>query len=336
MRGDTIMAFQKPKLGSVKAKILLIGEPGSGKTYAGLTFPAPAVIDSEGSVDLFSDQFDFVSVATKSLKEAIDATNEVMHGKVLVDGQPCKTLVIDSLTSFYNTIQHASMKTDGDIGMQGWGLIKRRFGAFLDTLYTKVDVHVVATAWVKPKFTGQDKKSGEMLSDGEVLDGDRKMSYAFDLVFKLSVDEKGNRTAKCLKARGIFGKAFKQGQVIKGGFTWATIEPILAQYQDLPARAQGQSEEDVLEQDRQFLVGEKPLADHTSALRYAFSSYTACFPTTPKEEIGVEILGAIKGHFDLQEIPKRSSDVTADQLKWAGDYFAKTKGAYQTEMGVAA
>jgi len=80
----------------------------------------------------------------------------------------------------------------------------------------------------------------------------------------------------------------------------------------------------------------KPENDHTTQLRYAYSSFLTCFPATPKEKIGAEILSQIKGHFDLEEMPQRSSDVTAEQLHWAGDYFSRVKGANEVEMAVAA
>jgi hypothetical protein len=79
-----------------------------------------------------------------------------------------------------------------------------------------------------------------------------------------------------------------------------------------------------------------PANDHTAQLRYAYTSALACFPMTPKEEIGAEILSEIKGHFDLSEMPRRSSDVTAEQLHWAGDYFSKLKAANSVEQAVAA
>jgi len=79
-----------------------------------------------------------------------------------------------------------------------------------------------------------------------------------------------------------------------------------------------------------------PENDHTTQLRYAYSSAIACLPEVPKAQIPGEILAMIKAHFDLMEMPERSSDVTADQLHWAGDYFSKMKAAIAVERAVAA
>jgi hypothetical protein len=317
------MQFTKPNLGNVKAKILLLGSAGAGKTYGALTFPKPAVIDSEGSVDLYAADFDFVSVPTKSLSEAIDLTDAVINGKVKIDGKPCETLVIDSLTSFYNTVQHAGMADDGSIGMQQWGLIKRKFGEFVDMLYHKADCHVICTSWVKPKFTGNDKKSGELLSDGEVIDGDRKVSYAFDLIFKLNFDEKtGKRTATVLKARGVFGKHFNAGDVIPGGFNYELIRPILEGLKSRGKRDTGGTESDAVKTDKQLFQADTA-QDHTAQLADAIASFDKAFPGTATGDRTRGIIDAIVGHFDLQTRPGKWADVTAQQLKWAAGYYAK-------------
>ena len=76
--------------------------------------------------------------------------------------------------------------------------------------------------------------------------------------------------------------------------------------------------------------------DHTEQVRYALRSFLACYPQCPKDEIGKEIMVAIKSNFDLQETPKRWADVQASHLKWAGDYFAKVKAAADAESEAVA
>lgn len=315
-------AFQKPQLGSVKAKILLVGSFGSGKTYGGLTFPRPAVIDSEGSVDLYGNEFEFVSVPTKSLKEALGAINEVMRGKVEVAGKPCDTLVIDSLSSFYDGVQHAMMRPDGSIDMQAWGLIKRKYAEFIDTLYHKTDVHVVATARVKPKFSADktDKKTGELLQDGEIIDCDKKVPYAFDLVFWLSIDANGKRTAKVMKSRGIFSKELPQGKVIDGGFSWSVVEAVLNKHKTGPARNTGKISEEVLEQDAAML---NPV-NHTDALRAAYEALIAWKPETSKKEAAEEMLRTIAIEMEIAE-KEKLADLTPGQLTWLAEHFTKMR-----------
>lgn len=317
------MPFQKPQLGSVKAKILLVGSFGSGKTYGGLTFPRPAVIDSEGSADLYArdkdgNGFDFVWCPTKSLKDALSEIQDVMKGKVLVDGKPCETLVLDSLSSFYDTVQYAMMRKDGAIDVQAWGLIKRQYAEFLDTLYHKVKTHVVATARVKPKFTGTDAKSGELLSDGEIIDCDKKVGYAFDLVFKLAV-EKGKRTAKVMKTRGLFSTVFSEGQVIDGGFSWSLIEPVLAQYQSGPDRETGITTEESAAKDAAMMHA----SDRGTLLKTAGEACRDYIGATTHEEVLSCMAEEIAQHFALDAHPKRFADMTVEQLAWAAEHFTK-------------
>jgi len=102
--------FEDVKPQMRRAKVLLIGEAGSGKTHAALTFPNPAVIDAEGSVDWFADRFKFKAVATKSYSDVRDLIRSVREGHV-----PCETVVIDSLTTIYNGLINAASAQRDDL-----------------------------------------------------------------------------------------------------------------------------------------------------------------------------------------------------------------------------
>jgi hypothetical protein len=319
-------SFQKPQLGSVKAKILLVGSFGSGKTYGALTFPRPAVIDAEGSVDLYGDEFDFVSLPTKSVQDAMDAVSQVTRGRVEVGGKPCETLVLDSLSSFYDTIQFAMMGDSGDIDQQKWGLIKRQYGEFIDTLYHKVNIHVVATARVKPLFVQKGKENakvpeGAFLVDGEIIDCDKKVGYAFDLVFKLSVDEKGNRKARVMKSRGIFSADLPHGKVIDGGFSWALIEPILAKYKDGAERQTGNTSGEAAKQDLTMMTA----PDRSAVLKAAGEACKAHTGATSAEMLLGFMASAITEQFGLDNPPQKFNDMNVEQLTWAAEHFTKLR-----------
>lgn len=318
------MSFKKPVLGNARAKILLLGEPGAGKTFGALTFPAPAVIDAEGSVTLFGEQFDFVSDATKSVAEAIKMAEDVAAGRVKMDdGRPCQTLVIDSLTSLYNTVQIAAMGKNGEIDMQKWGLIKRSFSSLLDILYTKTDMHVVCTSWIKPKFTGNDKKTGELLADGEIMDGDRKSSYAFDLIFKLRVDPNtGKRSVLVMKARGIFGKHFEAGQVIHKPFSYELLAPIFEGLKGRGKHKTGPTEEESAVADKRMLEqgDEKNLKEMAA---YALRSFRKVYPKATLAESQQRIFMAIQNEFGYDVLPNRASEVAPEHFKWAGDLYSE-------------
>src|SRR5580692_6596927 len=122
------LSFAEPQADAIPyAKILLLGEAGSGKTHAALTFPSPAVIDAEGSAGWFADRFKFKSVPTKSYRDVCDLVRQVCANP---DGR--ETIVIDSLTTIYNGLVNAATEQrisagSDDLRPLDWSRIKRKF-----------------------------------------------------------------------------------------------------------------------------------------------------------------------------------------------------------------
>jgi len=213
-----------------RAKVLLIGEAGVGKTHAALTFPNPAVIDAEGSIDWFSDRFAFTAVPTKSYSDVRDLTKQVREGKV-----QCETLVIDSLTSIYNGLVNAATmerqkQGSDDLRPLDWGRIKRKFSSLLDELYHKLKVNVVCVGWIKAEYAkpgdtvqGKVVAQNDLVKIGEVFDGDKKTMYAFDFVIKVLGNDGKRARAQIVKSRS---GALKAGQIIDD-FSWKTLEGLL-------------------------------------------------------------------------------------------------------------
>jgi hypothetical protein len=217
-------AFTASKPVTRHAKVLLIGEAGSGKTHAALTFPKPAVIDAEGSIDWFADRFSFVSVPTKSYKDVTQLIQSVRTGQV-----KCDTLVIDSLTSIYNGLLNAASSEREDLRPLDWGRIKRKFSQLLDELYHQLPMHVVCVGWIKPEYAkpgdsvnGRVVGANDLVKLGETFDGDRKAMYAFDFVFRMEA-KGGKHHAVVIKSRS---GALKEGERIEN-FSFATIAALL-------------------------------------------------------------------------------------------------------------
>lgn len=215
-----------------RAKVLLIGEAGTGKTHAALTFPKPVMIDAEGSADWFSDRFAFSAVNTKSYTDVSDLLKQIRNG-----GVPCETVIIDSLTSIYNGLVNAATEArlagpypSDDLRPIDWGRIKRKFSTLLDELYHKLPVNVVCIGWIKPEYAkpgdivnNQAVKQNDLVKVGEVFDGDRKTAYAFDFVFKIEGNDGRRTRATVIKTRSGLLQA---GQVIPD-FSWKTVAALL-------------------------------------------------------------------------------------------------------------
>lgn len=224
------LSFDRVKPQNRHAKVLLIGEAGVGKSHAALTFPNPAVIDAEGSVDWFADRFSFVAVPTKSYADCRELVQQVRAGRV-----KCDSLVIDSLTSIYNGLVNAATQErqkqgSDDLRPLDWGRIKRKFSSLLDELYHQLPVNVVCVGWIKAEYAKPgDKVNGktvtpqDLVKIGETFDGDRKTMYAFDFVIKILGNDGKKTRAEVIKTRS---GGLKDGQIIPD-FSWKTLEALM-------------------------------------------------------------------------------------------------------------
>ena len=334
------MPFKKPELHTLYAKVLLIGDAGSGKTRAALTFPMPAVIDTEGSVDLYATKFDFVSESTQSLTTTLGLLKDIKAGKVKVGNLPCGTIVIDSLTSLYNNVQYAAMSDDGDIAMQNWAKIKREFRNLTKFLYEKLKVHVVCTSQIKPKYVNPKKdsaasKAGELEVDGEIIDCDKNVRYLFDLILWMR-SKNGKHTAEVLKARGIFGDNLNEGQIIEN-FGWHTLEPIFANINKGKKDKAEVDEPDSIEADKTLFAAKADRGGHVRKeqekietpeqeirrLAEQLIKTMNLDPGEPLETKSASALALVCAVNVLDEVPTRWGQVKADQIRKTIEFVEK-------------
>jgi len=180
-------------------KILLYGDTGVGKTWFALSFPSPAVIDTEGGTDFYADSFDFSVIDTRSFSEvmaAVDFLEKENHG--------FETVVIDPITTVYEALQNGRLefkakknKSDDeskvdteniDFSPLDWGSIKRNYKSLMTRL-VNLDMHVILIARQKDKT--EKNKKGEMIKIGETFDGEKGTPYNLDIFGKLIVE--GNK-----------------------------------------------------------------------------------------------------------------------------------------------
>lgn len=117
-------------------KILTYGVDGSGKSVYGLSFPDVAALDAEAKMGVYENSEKYgknlLALAdTSSYYDALDVLREVIGGDV------CKTLMIDSETYIYESMQVSAMEveearaiknnndpTDQVVSQRGYGKIK--------------------------------------------------------------------------------------------------------------------------------------------------------------------------------------------------------------------
>lgn len=191
--------FQPARKVQKKVKVLVYGEQGTGKTLFCLSWPGVAVIDTEGSSDLYGGRYDFLVQRTKSLTDIADTIEDVKAD----GGRTIQTLAIDPITVIWQTLQDAGQTAaearaqrygrgvyDVALTQRDWGVIKRRlYSAMIDLV--NLPVNVVLTAHIRDIMeTRQDSRGQEVqFKVGERPDAEKKTVYWVDVVVKLAVED---------------------------------------------------------------------------------------------------------------------------------------------------
>ena len=189
--------FQPAAAVQKKAKILVYGAPGTGKTMFALTFPRVALVDTEGGADLYGGRYTFDVLRTKSFTDILAAIEAVKAD----NGRTWQTLVIDPITIVWQVLQDAGQQAaearatrynrpadDVVLTQRDWGVIKcRLYNAMTDL--TNLPVNVILTAHLKD-VTEQRRANGAetTVKVGEKPDAEKKTDYYPDIVIKLVVD----------------------------------------------------------------------------------------------------------------------------------------------------
>lgn len=192
--------FEDPKKEKKYLKIALFGDGGSGKTRFALSFPNPCVIDTEDGTAPYKNSYEFqVKHLTRwnDLKPVIDW--------VRTNPKECGTLVIDSMTVFYQSLindvtDYVKNRRGNEVLSTGdWGVIKRRWSALLIAL-TGLPCHVILSMREKEEYEETVNRQGEEVrkkTGNHLMEADKQTKYLFDISIRCSVEKsKKEKTAK--------------------------------------------------------------------------------------------------------------------------------------------
>jgi hypothetical protein len=187
--------FTKATPVSKKLKILIYGASGTGKTLAALSFPRPAVVDAENGTDLYAGRAgmpEFSVLRIKTFEELQKAISYIQADK----GKSFDTLVIDSVSVFYDVQKEAAAKTakDNELGYREWAKINNRMVYLYNTL-TNLPVHIVCIAREAVEY---ETKNGNLTKVGTKPDADKRLVYMFDFIIRMTADHGG----EVVKSRG--------------------------------------------------------------------------------------------------------------------------------------
>lgn len=206
--------FQPAQKARKKAKVLVYGDAGTGKTRFALSWPGVAMIDTEGGADLYGGRYDFQVLRTKSLTDIVKAIEAVKKD----NGKSVQTVAIDPITVVWQVLQEAGQQAaearaarynrpveDVVLTQRDWGLIKRKlYSAMIDLM--NLPINVVLTAHLKDETETRTDSRGQekQVKIGEKPDAEKKTAYWCDTVIRLAV-EKGEHVGYVEKDRsGLF------------------------------------------------------------------------------------------------------------------------------------
>lgn len=206
-----------------KAKILIFGDAGVGKTFASLDFPAPYYFDVEGgaSQSQYTDKLKASGGMYVGFEQGSQDFNDVLDQVkgLATEKHGFKTVIFDSISKLYNLeIARENERLIGAGKKDEFGLSKKPAVKYMQRLVSwlqRMDMNCLIIAHGKADW-GKDEKTGERSEIGKTFDSWDKLSYELDLT--LEIFKQGpNRLARVRKTR-LAG--FKDGEV----FPWSYAE----------------------------------------------------------------------------------------------------------------
>jgi hypothetical protein len=182
-----------PTIQDQRLKVLFYGGSGVGKTMAGISFPKPYVIDTEGSTNKpqYIKAIEKAGGAALATLDFDEIVNEIQI--LLTEKHEYKTLVIDSLTPTYNDLLDKAEKKHGSEFGRHYGEANKKMKHLLNLLF-RIDMNVIITSHSKNEY-------GANLSVlGQTFDCYKKLDYLFDLVLEIQMRGK-QRTGVVKKSR---------------------------------------------------------------------------------------------------------------------------------------
>lgn len=218
-----LKAVAPSKAKPTKAKVLIFGEPGVGKTWAALDFPSPYFFDTEGGAS--QPQYTAKLAASKGMYVGPEQGSQDF-GDVLeqvkglaTEKHQFKTVVFDSVSKLFNleiARENERLLTAGK--KDEFGSSKKPAVRYMQRLVSwlqRMDMNCIIIAHGKAEW-GKDERTGERSEVGRTFDSWDKLSFELDLT--LEIFKQGpNRMARVRKTRL---EGFKDAEV----FPWSYAE----------------------------------------------------------------------------------------------------------------
>lgn len=179
--------LEEAKQEDIRLKMLIYGEPGTGKTVTSLHFPSPAVIDPEKGTNHYAKYFKFKKIHSSEPAVVANVVNELLAAPGGV-----KTFVIDPFTLVYDKMvqnQESRMKIkygnpNYTLQPADYKVIKSEMKALVDKILS-LDMNIIVTARSSTLYSTEEF----MKAEGTKADGPKDLPYLFDVVLELKKDK---------------------------------------------------------------------------------------------------------------------------------------------------
>ena len=139
-------------------KMLIYGQPGTGKSSMALSAPSPVMFDFDGGIQRVNVAFQCPTLQVKKWEDAMSAIEELKSGE-----DDCKTIIIDTAGKMLDFMSDYIMRNDlemkmrnGSLSLKGYGAIKVMFQNFLREV-SMMGKHIVFVAHEREDKDGETR-----------------------------------------------------------------------------------------------------------------------------------------------------------------------------------
>ena len=167
-----------------KPKIMLSGKAGTGKSMFALNAPNPYLIDTEGGAT--REQYAKLLIKNKGSYFGVTEGSQVFEEviaqvrELATTQHPYKTLIIDSFSKLYNLEMWAAEKRGISSEFKKSEKEAEKPTRDLLSWLARIDMSVILICHQKDKW-GKQAGSKELVYEGSVFDGYKKLDYELDL-----------------------------------------------------------------------------------------------------------------------------------------------------------
>lgn len=179
-------------------KILIYGEPGSGKTVFALSFPKSIVVDSEDGYSWYEGTERTRNVVGILDSQSYDDLENLMDELDDANDEEFSSLIIDSETKIYENIKEALQNVeetraarkgrdvlDANLSMRSYGKIGQLSGRLQNAKLRLASqgINIISVAQAADEM--EDTGNGQRVKVGEKPNMDKRARFDYDVVIRL-------------------------------------------------------------------------------------------------------------------------------------------------------